>query len=136
MTHALPAPPPGEIVPGGTSGSCTGVPSPSGWRWASRSASPGRWFSGLLRGAEAGIAFGLAGGVVFTLTFGFTGASAIYLVAVVMLRGRGRIPLRLMSLLEDAHRVGLLRQLGPVYRFRHEKLQDRLAHLHAHDDRP
>ncbi|GIH50054.1 NACHT domain-containing protein [Microbispora rosea] len=93
-------------------------------------------FSGLLHGAEAGIAFGLAGGVVFTLTFGFTGASSIYLVAVAMLRARGRIPLRLMSLLEDAHRVGLLRQVGPAYRFRHEKLQDRLAQLDDHDDRP
>ncbi|MEV4324162.1 NACHT domain-containing protein [Microbispora rosea] len=93
-------------------------------------------FSGLLHGAEAGIAFGLAGGVVFTLMFGFTGASSIYLVAVAMLRARGRIPLRLMSLLEDAHRVGLLRQVGPAYRFRHEKLQDRLAQLDGHDDRP
>ncbi|WP_147943890.1 hypothetical protein [Microbispora sp. CSR-4] len=93
-------------------------------------------FSGLLRGAEAGVAFGLAGGVVFTLTFGFTGASSTYLVAVTMLRVRGRIPLRLMSLLEDARRIGLLRQVGPVYRFRHEKLQDRLAHLHVHSDRP
>ncbi|MBP2706901.1 NACHT domain-containing protein [Microbispora sp. RL4-1S] len=93
-------------------------------------------FSGLARGAEAGIAFGLAGGVVFTLTFGFTGASSNYLVAVAVLRARGRIPLRLMRLLEDAHRVGLLRQVGPVYRFRHEKLQDRLAHIHTADDRP
>nr|WP_191909974.1 NACHT domain-containing protein [Microbispora cellulosiformans] len=89
-------------------------------------------FSGLLRGAEAGTAFGLAGGVVFTLTFGFTGASSTYLVAVAMLRARRRVPLRLMTLLEDAHRVGLLRQVGPVYRFRHERLQDRLAHLYHH----
>ncbi|WP_204061624.1 NACHT domain-containing protein [Microbispora corallina] len=92
-------------------------------------------FSGLLRGAEAGVAFGLAGGVVFTLTFGFTGASSIYLVAVAMLHARGRrVPLRLTGLLEDAHRVGLLRQAGPVYRFRHEKLQDRLAHLYDQAD--
>ncbi|MEW9530169.1 NACHT domain-containing protein [Microbispora sp. NPDC049125] len=93
-------------------------------------------FSGLPGGVAAGVAFGVAGGVVFTLTFGFTGASSIYFVAVSMLRLRRRVPRRLMSLLEDAHRVGLLRQAGPVYQFRHAKLQDRLAQLHGDRDRP
>ncbi|ETK34911.1 hypothetical protein MPTA5024_16955 [Microbispora sp. ATCC PTA-5024] len=30
--------------------------------------------------------------------------------------------------------MGLLRQAGPVYRFRHEKLQDRLSHLYDQAD--
>ena len=40
---------------------------------------------------------------------------------------RGRLPLRLMSFLDDAHRRGVLRQAGAVYQFRHARLQDRLA---------
>jgi NACHT domain len=40
---------------------------------------------------------------------------------------RGATPLRLMSFLDDAHRLGVLRQVGPYYQFRHALLQDRLA---------
>lgn len=40
---------------------------------------------------------------------------------------RGRAPLRLMRFLDDAHRCGVLRQVGAVYQFRHARLQDRLA---------
>jgi len=32
------------------------------------------------------------------------------------------LPLRLMRFLEDAHRKGVLRQYGPVYRLRHQDL--------------
>jgi hypothetical protein len=32
-----------------------------------------------------------------------------------------------MRFLGDVHRVGLLREAGPAYQFRHAKLQDRLA---------
>jgi hypothetical protein len=39
----------------------------------------------------------------------------------------GRLPLRLMRFLDDAHRRGVLRQVGAVYQFRHARLQDRLA---------
>ncbi|GIH21910.1 NACHT domain-containing protein [Acrocarpospora phusangensis] len=78
-------------------------------------------------GAVAGVLFGLGGGLVFMFTFGLKGASSSYLVALIVLRVRRRVPRRLMGLLEDAHRVGLLRQAGPVYQFRHSQLQDRLA---------
>lgn len=40
---------------------------------------------------------------------------------------RRRVPLRLRTFLEDMHGLGLLRQVGPVYQFRHAMLQDRLA---------
>ncbi|WP_405086267.1 hypothetical protein [Microbispora sp. NBC_01389] len=34
---------------------------------------------------------------------------------------------QVMDFLDDAHRLGLLRVVGPVYRFRHADLQDHLA---------
>lgn len=84
-------------------------------------------FAGLMAAVDAGIVFGIAGGVVFVLTFGSTGAGPLYLVAVAVLRVRGRVPGRLMRFLDDAHRLGLLREAGPVFQFRHARLQDRLA---------
>jgi hypothetical protein len=32
-----------------------------------------------------------------------------------------------MAVLEDRHRLGLLRAIGPAYQFRHAELQDHLA---------
>ncbi len=39
----------------------------------------------------------------------------------------GRLPWRLMTYLEDAHKLGVLRQAGPVYQFRHARLRERLS---------
>ncbi|MFF6813258.1 NACHT domain-containing protein [Streptomyces sp. NPDC012403] len=39
----------------------------------------------------------------------------------------GQVPWELMDFLEDAHRRGILRQSGAYYRFRHARLQKRLA---------
>jgi transcriptional regulator with XRE-family HTH domain len=39
----------------------------------------------------------------------------------------GRLPLRVMAFLDDAHCAGVLRQVGAVYQFRHAELQDWLA---------
>jgi hypothetical protein len=36
-----------------------------------------------------------------------------------------------MTFLDDAHRLGLLRVVGPAYQFRHAELQDHLAPLPA-----
>jgi hypothetical protein len=80
-----------------------------------------------LAGIEAGVAFGVAGGLVFALTFDLTGASSTYLAALSVLYGRHHVPIRLMRFLDDAHRVGLLREAGPAYQFRHAKLQDHLT---------
>ncbi|MFD8820348.1 hypothetical protein ACFV23_54940, partial [Streptomyces sp. NPDC059627] len=38
-----------------------------------------------------------------------------------------QLPLRVAAFLEDAHRSGVLRQAGPVYQFRHARLQRHLA---------
>ncbi|MEU8651428.1 NACHT domain-containing protein [Streptomyces sp. NPDC048737] len=46
---------------------------------------------------------------------------------------KGDLPRRLMAFLDDAHRRGVLRQSGGVYRFRHVELRDRLA-AHATAD--
>ncbi|MFF4731669.1 NACHT domain-containing protein [Streptomyces mirabilis] len=50
-----------------------------------------------------------------------------WLLAKVTLAGLGRLPWSTMAFLEDARRVGLLRQVGGVYQFRHAQIQARLA---------
>lgn len=104
----------------------------------------------------AGFLFGLAvvlvgGSAVLLLVLGGSGASAlllifiparyigtptassVYLATVVFLRWQRRVPRQPMRFLDDAHRTGLLRQVGPVYQFRHAKLQDRLAYTYRQD---
>lgn len=78
---------------------------------------------GLLGAAVAGLLG--AGGL--GLAVESTSASGAFLVARIWLAVRGHTPLRLMSFLADAHRLGVLRQVGPFYQFRHAVLQDRLA---------
>lgn len=50
-----------------------------------------------------------------------------YTAARLYLAARGRLPWRLQRFLDDAHRLGILRQVGPVHQFRHARLQERLA---------
>jgi hypothetical protein len=54
-------------------------------------------------------------------------ASGAWLACCALLSWRSRLPLRLMSFLEEAHRRGVLRQAGGVYQFRHALLQERLT---------
>ena len=80
-----------------------------------------------------GLAFGLLGGLVADSEPG--GAIALTLfpdiwlasVAFAELAMRERTPVRLMRFLEDARERNVLRNVGPVYQFRHARLQDRLA---------
>jgi hypothetical protein len=94
-------------------------------------------------GVPTGIAFGsadgLRSGVVHGLTFGivyglgdrYVGLGATvwgrYLVAKTWLALRRQVPWRLMAFLDDAHRHGVLRRAGPVYQFRHARLQEHLV---------
>lgn len=61
------------------------------------------------------------------LTFVASRAWGVYLLTHCWLAARGRLPLRLMRFLDDAHRRGVLRNAGAVYQFRHARLQDRLS---------
>ena len=71
----------------------------------------------LLAGAFGGIA---VGGVVANAWVG-------YRIAHVWLIMRAGCPVRLLDFLEDARERGVLRQAGPVFQFRHLRLQERLA---------
>ena len=48
-------------------------------------------------------------------------------LAFAQLAVSDRTPVRLMRFLEDARSRSVLRTVGPVYQFRHARLQDRLA---------
>ncbi|WP_344422105.1 NACHT domain-containing protein [Streptomyces lavendulocolor] len=50
-----------------------------------------------------------------------------YTAARLVLAARGRLPWRLQAFLDDAHELGLLRQVGPVHQFRHARLRERMA---------
>jgi len=86
--------------------------------------------NGLAHGLAAGLAVSLTVGLVFGLTFGLaTGLSSPWLrfvVAQAWFAVRGDLPWRLMDFLDDAHRRGILRQVGAAYQFRHARLQDHL----------
>ncbi|MGH3390039.1 MAG: hypothetical protein ACRDOO_14315 [Actinomadura sp.] len=57
-----------------------------------------------------------------------------YLAATAELRRAKRLPLRWMAFLDDAHRLGLLRTVGPVYQFRHAELQDHLSRRYREEE--
>jgi hypothetical protein len=71
------------------------------------------------------------GGPVLPVSFGLLAtvmtAWGWLLVSRLWLCGTGRLPWRLMAFLDDAHRRGVLRQVGAAYQFRHVRLQERLA---------
>lgn len=82
-----------------------------------------------LLGAGTGLLLGAAGlGMIIQAT----SAWGQFTTTRIWLASRGSTPLRLMLFLQDAHKLGVLRQIGSVYQFRHVLLQDRLAgHLDA-----
>ncbi|GGN20977.1 hypothetical protein FHR83_002084 [Actinoplanes campanulatus] len=78
--------------------------------------------------ATAAVAAAVAAAPVMVLAVFGSGAPWIaYTVARAWLAARGRLPWRLTRFLEDAHRRQVLRQDGPAYRFRHERLRSHLA---------
>jgi hypothetical protein len=82
------------------------------------------------RGLEyaTGLLIGLIFGLVVWLAFGLASPSTWPAsLAFVQLRRSQHTPVRLMRFLEDARKRGILRTVGPVYQFRHARLQDRLA---------
>lgn len=67
-------------------------------------------------------------GLLFGIMLGTHHAWLAYNLTVPRLATKGRLPLRAMAFLDDAHRLGLLRTEGPYYQFRHVELQQHLAH--------
>ncbi|MBT2453208.1 NACHT domain-containing protein [Streptomyces sp. ISL-43] len=53
-----------------------------------------------------------------------------FLTTRLWLCGTGKLPWRLMTFLDEAHRRGILRQQGAVYQFRHARVQTQLATAH------
>jgi len=81
--------------------------------------------SGIMTGSLAGLLlFGLVSGIVAGI--GISHAWPTALVAAQLAR-RWHTPVKLMAFLDDAHQRNVLRTVGPVYQFRHARLQDRLA---------
>ncbi|MGV9386146.1 NACHT domain-containing protein [Nonomuraea sp. NPDC003707] len=82
-----------------------------------------------------GLMSGLVGGLVGGLVVGFVGGPLMgnhhawlaFTIATAWLALKRRLPWRIMNFLDDAHRLGLLRAVGPVYQFRHAALHDHLA---------
>ncbi|MET7398846.1 hypothetical protein ABZS66_35690 [Dactylosporangium sp. NPDC005572] len=53
---------------------------------------------------------------------------------MVARKGDSRSYMNVMALLDDAHRLGRLRAVGPVHQFHHAELQNHLAHRHPRVD--
>ena len=85
---------------------------------------------GIGLGAGIGMKIGLGVGLVIGLVGGLgqisSGAWLSYTLTSCRLAAAGKLPLRLMDFLDDAHRLGLLRTTGPTYQFRHAEFHDHL----------
>jgi hypothetical protein len=95
--------------------------------------------TGLVYGLVVGLVFGLREGLLSGLTAGFmigVGSSLVssatwaVVLASAQLRRRNETPARLLRFLDDARQRQIVRTVGPVYQFRHARLQDRLAEVH------
>ena len=92
--------------------------------------------AGLSEGLAVGLAVGLLALFAVGLTVGLLAGLAVgltltawpyFVMARAYLTVRRGVPRDLMAFLEDAHDRGVLRQVGPVYQFRHIDLQRHLA---------
>jgi RecA/RadA recombinase len=61
-----------------------------------------------------------------------TSAWPSFAMSSAITAARGDVPWRLMTTLDDAHRLGLLRVVGQIYQFRHADLQDHLFESRHH----
>ncbi|MFC9682620.1 NACHT domain-containing protein [Streptomyces sp. NPDC056948] len=66
------------------------------------------------------------GGIGLSLAWG-AHAWPHYMITRSWQAARGHLPWRLQAFLADAHKLGILRQVGPVYQFRHARLLNHLA---------
>jgi hypothetical protein len=96
----------------------------SGLTYANIATRYGEHGSALRVGLGDGLGTGLAAGIVFML---FSASIWPTSLAFLQLAVLAHTPLRLMRFLEDARQRNVLRIIGPVYQFRHARLQDRLV---------
>jgi hypothetical protein len=81
-----------------------------------------------LLGPWRGVLTGVADGLATGLAWGFLQARyGSFTLTRWWLALRGHVPWHLMPFLADAHRRGVLRQVGSTYQLRHAELQRRLA---------
>jgi hypothetical protein len=71
-----------------------------------------------------GLGIGLVCGLMLAIIYPETWITSL---ACTQLAIRWHTPIQLMRFLDDARERGVLRTVGPVYQFRHARLQDRLA---------
>jgi hypothetical protein len=97
--------------------------------------------AGLVSGLVAGLSHGIASALMFAVLLGLMGFGLVSglvagigishawptTLAAAQLVKRWHTPLRLMNFLDDARSRSVLRTVGPIYQFRHARLQDRLA---------
>ncbi|MFI5690058.1 NACHT domain-containing protein [Streptomyces sp. NPDC051636] len=117
-----------NLLRAGTSGIAVGVP--TGVLFGTEySGIPyeGAFEERLWVGLMFALVLGSVSGFVNGLVLGKHRAWFAYLAATRRLAERGQLPRRLMAFLDDAHRLGLLRAVGPIYQFRHAEFQDHLA---------
>ncbi|MFC7585949.1 hypothetical protein ACFQYP_21065 [Nonomuraea antimicrobica] len=81
----------------------------------------------LLTGLVTGLTVGVVTGLLFGLLVGEHRAWLACTVASGRIALTRQLPWQIMPFLDDAHRLGLLRAVGPVYQFRHAVLHDHLA---------
>ena len=83
---------------------------------------------GLVFGLAGGLVLGLAGGLVVGPLSSQTWRASL---TAAQLARQWHTPVHLMRFLDEARERNILRTVGPVYQFRHDSLQDRLAALSA-----
>ena len=92
-----------------------------------------RHMAALLGGIVFGILYGIGFGLVWGLSFPRTWTVSLTFAQLAL---RWHTPVRLLRFLDDARERNVLRTVGPVYQFRHARLQDRLAADVALDQPP
>ncbi|MEV3986903.1 hypothetical protein [Nonomuraea sp. NPDC049758] len=83
--------------------------------------------TGFVTGLVTGFKGGLMLGFALAPLWGDHRAWVACTIATTWLALKRQLPWRIMDFLDDAHRLGLLRTVGPVYQFRHAMLHDHLA---------
>ncbi|CAL9560250.1 hypothetical protein SUDANB145_04605 [Streptomyces sp. enrichment culture] len=83
---------------------------------------------GLIDGYLSGLTLVTAGGLLLSLALSLVGSVTwrVFLTSL-QLRRSDEAPVRLVRFLEDARERHVLRTVGPVFQFRHARLQDRVA---------